>query len=85
GASAPPARELAHEIVDTAEVNGKPVSDAVKTCMHQAIDDFQLTETELDGFGSLDEVAKKADDGQEQAITIMDRFQEELAACNTAG
>ena len=43
GASAPPADELAHEIIDTLEEDGVDVSDEVKACMHQRVDDFQLT------------------------------------------
>ena len=73
-------------MVDTLEgANGEPLSDDVKQCMHDAIDDFRLTEEEAQGFENLDDVAKKADDGQEQAMTIMDRFQDELASCKPAG
>jgi hypothetical protein len=82
GASAPPARELADEMIDTLEQNGVPLSDEVKDCMHKAVDDFQLTEQEAQGFEDLDDVASKAADGQAQAIQIMDRFESELAACN---
>ncbi len=82
GASAPPASELADEIIDTLEQNGVPLSDAVKDCMHKAVEDFQLTEDEAQGFDDLDDVASKAADGQAQAIQIMDRFESELAACN---
>ena len=82
GASAPPADELADELIDTLEKNGQPVSDAVKACMHQAVADFELTPEEAQGFENLDDVAKKAADGNEQASQILQRFEDELAACN---
>lgn len=76
GASAPPAKELANELVDTLEV-----SDEVKACMHEAIDDFGLTESEAQGFEDFDDVAQKASEGNELAIQVMDRFEASLAAC----
>ena len=83
GAAAPPAAELADEIIDTLEQNGVPVSDEVKECMHRKVDDFALTEQEATGFENLDDVADKAADGNEQAKLIMARFEAELASCNT--
>ena len=85
GASAPPADELANEMIDTLEVNGVPVSDEIKVCMHGKVEEFQLTDDELSGFDSFDDVAAKAADGQQQAITIMDRFEASLASCNDLG
>lgn len=85
GASAPPGAELADEVIDTLEENGEPLSDTVKSCMKQAVEDFALTEQEAQGFKDLDDVAAKADDGQEQALQIVARFTDELAACKTAG
>ncbi len=81
-ASAPPAEELANEIIDTLEVDGVPVSDEVKACMHKEVDDFALTEQEAQGFSNLSDVAKKADAGNEQAKQIMQRFEDALASCN---
>jgi hypothetical protein len=81
-ASAPPAEELANEIIDTLEVDGVPVSDEVKACMHKEVDDFALTEQEAQGFSNLSDVAKKADAGNEQAKLIMQRFEDALASCN---
>ena len=78
--SAPPAAELADEMIDTLDV-----SDAVKTCMKAEVEGFALTEDEAKGFEDLDDVAKKADAGQEQAKQIIARFEEALASCNTAG
>ena len=82
GASAPPAKELADEIIDTLEVDGVPVSDEIKACMHKEVDDFALTEQEAQGFSDLSDVAKKADAGNEQAKQIMQRFEDALASCN---
>lgn len=77
GASAPPARELANELIDTLEV-----SDSVKDCMHAEVDDFNLTEEQANVFEDLDDVAAKADGGNELAIGIMADFQAALATCN---
>ncbi len=79
GNLAPPAKELADEMVDTLDV-----SDAVKACMKDEIEGFELTESEATGFTDFDEVAAKAAEGQEQARQIMQRFEETLAACNAA-
>jgi hypothetical protein len=78
--SAPPAAELADEMIDTLDV-----SDAVKDCMKAEVEGFALSEDEATGFKDLDDVAKKADEGQEQAKQIIARFQEALASCNAAG
>ena len=77
GVSAPPAKELADELINTLEV-----SDEVKDCMHEVVTDFGLTEDDAQGFENLDDVAAKAADGQERAIQIMDAFQQSLAECN---
>jgi hypothetical protein len=82
GAAAPPADELANEMIDTLEKDGVPVSDEVKACMHGKVDEFALTEEEALGFEDLNDVADKAADGNEQAKRIMDRFEAELASCN---
>lgn len=77
GASAPPAKELADELIDTLEV-----SDAVKECMHAEVESFQLTEQQAQGFEDLDDVAAKAAGGNDLARSIMDDFQAALASCN---
>ena len=82
GASAPPAKELADELIDTLEEDGVPLSDAVKACMHKENDEFELTPEEAQGFDNLDDVATKADDGNEQAKLILKRYQAALASCN---
>ncbi|NNE12473.1 MAG: hypothetical protein HKN41_09545, partial [Ilumatobacter sp.] len=76
GASAPPARELANEMVDTLEV-----SDPVKECMHREIDEFRLTEEQAAGFSDFDDVAAKAAEGNELALQILGDFQSALASC----
>lgn len=87
GASAPPAGELADELIDTMDFGLDPVRDAdrieeIRACMRQALDDFELSEEEAQGFQNLDDVAQKAADGQELAQQILDRFEAELTACN---
>jgi hypothetical protein len=77
GASAPPARELADEMIDTLDVD-----DDVKDCMHQQVEDFRLSDEDAQGFNDLDDVAAKAAEGQERAIQIMDDFENALASCN---
>jgi hypothetical protein len=76
GASAPPAKELADEMIDTLEV-----SDSVKSCMHAQVADFRLSEDDAQGFKDLDDVAAKASGGNELALRIMDNFEASLAAC----
>lgn len=77
GASAPPGKELANELINTLDV-----SDEVKDCMHERVDTFGLSEEDASGFNDFDDVAQKAADGQERAIQIMDDFEASLASCN---
>ena len=81
GASAPPARELAVEMVDTMVERGD-ITESAATCMRQEIEDFSLTEEQAQGFSDFDDVASKADGGNELALQIMGDFQAALAACN---
>ncbi len=76
GASAPPARELALEMVETLDV-----SEDVKACMRGQVEDFRLSEEDAQGFSDLDDVASKAADGQERAIQILADFEAALASC----
>jgi predicted NBD/HSP70 family sugar kinase len=85
GNLAPPAKELADEMVDTLRVDGQPLPDSVKACMKDEIAGFELTESEATGFNDFDDVAAKAAEGQEQAKQILQRFQDALAACNSPG
>lgn len=75
GAQAPPASELADEMIATLE----GVSDEAKECMRQAVDDFRIAPES--GFIDLDDVATKASEGQPQALELMERFEADLAAC----
>jgi hypothetical protein len=77
GASAPPAKELADEVIETLDV-----SPEVKACMHAKVAEFGLTDEQATGFTDLDDVAAKADGGNELAIGIMADFQASLASCN---
>ncbi|HSH10422.1 MAG TPA: hypothetical protein VLA10_01445 [Ilumatobacter sp.] len=77
GASAPPAKELADEMVETLDV-----SQSVKDCMHEAIANFSLTEEQAQGFKDFDEVATKAAGNNELAIGILAQFEAALASCN---
>ena len=81
GASAPPAKELADELIDTLEVDGVPLSDSVKECMHTEVENFQLTEQQAQGFEDFDDVAAKAAAGNELAKAIIEDFQAALASC----
>jgi hypothetical protein len=84
GAAAPPADELADELIDTLEADGVPLSDEVKDCMHGVVDEFTLTDEEMEdtGASNLDGVAEKAADGQAASEAVIARFQAELTACN---
>jgi hypothetical protein len=76
GASAPPAEELALELIETLDVD-----ESAKACMRDEVTGFTLTEEQAQGFENLDDVAQKAADGNEQAQNIMDAFEASLAAC----
>mgnify|MGYP006928167189 FL=1 len=77
GASAPPAKELANEVIDTLDVSAD-----VKACMHAEVVDFSLTEDQALGFKDFDDVATKAASGNELAIGILKEFENALASCN---
>jgi len=81
GASAPPAKELATEMVDSM-VEKDGLSEAAADCMRREIDEFSLTEEQAQGFSDFDDVADKAAGGNELALQIMGDFQDALAACN---
>ena len=76
GSSAPPAKELADELIDTLDV-----SDEVKACMHREVEEFSLTEEQAQGFTDFDDVAAKAAGGNELAKQVMADFQAALASC----
>ncbi len=68
-------------MVDTMVANGD-VTEAVGECMRVEIEEFGLTEAQATGFTDFDDVAAKADQGNEQAIQILGEFQSALATCN---
>jgi hypothetical protein len=76
GASAPPAEELAIEVIETLDV-----SEPVKQCMREAVVDFEIDPNA--GFSDFDDLAAKAAEEQPQAVALMEEFEAALAACNT--
>ena len=58
------------------------ISEEVAACMRQQIEDFSLTEEQAQGFDDFDDVADKADGGNELALQILGDFQAALADCN---
>ena len=78
--SAPPARELALEMVDSM-VLLEEITEAEGECMRSEVESFSLTEEQAAGFSDFDDVAAKAADGNEQALQILGDFQEALATC----
>ena len=67
-ATAPPAAELAVEVIDTLEVD-----EDVKQCMRDEVAEF--------GESTLDEMAKLASEGDSRGVEGMDEFQAALAGC----
>ena len=78
GASAPPAKELADELIDTLT----ELPPEVRNCMHDKVANFGLTESEAQSFKDFDDVAEKAAAGNEQARLIIGQFESALATCN---
>jgi hypothetical protein len=91
GASAPPARELADEMIDTLDV-----SDEVKACMHEELQAFSVG-GEGATFSSLDAAAESAaaaearleedpdasvSPNEQAAMQIIDDLEAQLATCN---
>ncbi len=72
GASAPPANELAIEVIDSLDV-----SDAVKACMRAEVETFEGEE--------LDEIAAAADEKNAEGIAALAAFQAALEDCQSAG
>jgi hypothetical protein len=84
GASAPPGKELAVELIDTMEFGLDPESDAdeiesIRTCMRAEVENFAIDPQ--DGFSSFDDVAERAADEQPRAVEIMGEFADALAGC----
>ena len=80
GASAPPADELALEVIDSMELRDEITAETA-ACMRDEVTGFTLTDEQALGFEDFDDVATKADQGNEQAQNIMADFEAALAAC----
>jgi hypothetical protein len=72
GASAPPADELAIEVIDSLDV-----SESVKECMRAEVDKFDEDE--------LDQIAAAADDGDAEGLAGIAAFQAALEDCQVSG
>lgn len=84
GASAPPGKELAVELIDTMDFGLDPETQAdeiesIRDCMRTAVADFEIDPQE--GFSSFDDVAEKAADDQPRAVELMGEFEAALAEC----
>ena len=74
GASAPPAEELAGEVIDSMVLRGQITADQAP-CMHEHVATF---EGEL-----LDDLGERAASGNADAVVELEEFQAALAACTT--
>ncbi len=72
GASAPPADELAIEVIESLDV-----SESAKQCMLAVVDTFDEEE--------LDQIAAAADDGDAEGLAAIDAFQAALEDCQASG
>ena len=72
GASAPPADELAIEVIESLDV-----SDSVKACMIAEVDTFAAED--------LDQIAAAADDGDAEGLAAIAAFQAALEDCQASG
>lgn len=76
GASAPPAKELAIEVVDSMVLRNE-ITEAEAECMRGKINEYS--------GDALDDIAQKADGGNTDALASLDQFQADLASCRGAG
>jgi hypothetical protein len=67
-ASIPPAKRVAQDVVDTLEV-----SDSVKACMLDRIDEYSEDD--------LQDIAESADAGNTDGVADLARFERDLAGC----
>lgn len=58
------------------------VSEAVKVCMRERVEGFSLSEQDAQTFSDFEDVAKKANEGNERALQILSDFEIALASCN---
>ena len=86
GVSPPPARVLALEAIETArDSQGIDLTEAVKVCMRDAVNNFTLTESQAGIFDDFDAASNAAADIQhsQNAVgeAVMARFKANLSAC----
>jgi len=74
GASAPPAHELAIEVIDSMEARGEINPNAAQ-CMRDAVDEYDEDD--------LAQIADNAAGGSTDALEQLDRFEADLALCRT--
>lgn len=76
GASAPPAKELAIEVIDSMVADGE-ISERAGECMREKVDAYTGDD--------LDQIAERADAGNTEAEADLDKFQADLESCVEAG
>lgn len=76
GASAPPANELAIELIDSLEAD-KTLSATEADCMRDRVGEY-------DGE-TLDDLAERADSENAEALAELAQFQQDLADCRAVG
>lgn len=76
GASAPPAKELAVEVIDSMVADGT-ITDAEGECMRDKVAEY---EGEM-----LDDIAERAAGNDATGLEELGQFQADLAACRASG
>lgn len=76
GASAPPANELAIELIDSLEADGTLTADQAG-CMRDRVGEYTGEE--------LDDLAERADSNNAEALEGIQKFERDLRACRAAG
>lgn len=76
GTSAPPANELAIELIDALEADGT-LKSTQAACMRERVEAYSDEE--------LDDLAERADSGNAEALDGMRKFQQDLADCRLVG
>lgn len=72
GASAPPAEELAIEVIDSMLERGE-ITEATAECMTERVGEYEDDE--------LDRIVENADAQDDAALEQLDQFQADLEAC----
>ena len=76
GASAPPANELAIELIDSLEADGT-LTERQAECMRDRVGEYTGDE--------LDDLAERADSKNAEALEGIQQFERDLAGCRAAG